>query len=52
MPEWTISQFLFYGGIAGIGVSVLVAILAAILFRITGKHIRTRLDREYGKPRR
>jgi NhaP-type Na+/H+ and K+/H+ antiporter len=43
------SELLYYGGLALIGIDVVLAVAAAIFFLIRGKNLRKRLNAEYGK---
>lgn len=40
---------LFYAGIVLMAVAIAAGIVAVILLRITGKHIKQQLDDEFGK---
>lgn len=40
----------FYGGIALMVLAVLVGLGCIVVFCITGKRIRNKLEKEYGKP--
>ncbi len=51
MTGWTTNELLFYGGIALMCVSALAAIIAILIFRMSGKRIKSRLETEYGKPK-
>ncbi len=51
MPVWTTNELLFYGGITLMCMSMLAAVIAVTAFSISGKHIKTRLEAEYGKPK-
>lgn len=42
-------ELLFYGGIAVMAVSALAAVVALVIFIISGKSLRRRLDDEYGR---
>lgn len=44
------SELIFYGGIAVMAVTGVLAVICVILFCFTGKRIRKRLEQEYGKP--
>lgn len=47
------SETLFYGGMILMGLSVAAGLCAAVILRITGRHLREKLEAEYGKdPRR
>lgn len=43
------SEQLFYGGIVGMASAVFLAVLCVVLFVISGKRLRKRLEEEYGK---
>lgn len=43
------SEMLFYGGIAIIAVTALLSLLCVEVFTFTGKKIREKIEREYGK---
>lgn len=47
MPE-----LLFYGGMVLMAVSAAAAAAAAVIFRVSGKRLKARLEAEYGKARR
>ncbi len=44
------SQVLFYGGLIVMGASVVLALVSLLIFRITGKRIKKKLEQEYGNP--
>ena len=44
------SELLFWGGIGFIAGAVMLAVLCIIIFTITGRIIKRRLEQEYGKP--
>ena len=44
------SELLFYGGILIMAIAVIVMIISLIIFHITGRRIKKRLEEEYGKP--
>ena len=46
------SELMFYGGIAVMGGAVLLTAASIIIFSITGKRLKKRLEQEYGKRRR
>lgn len=52
MPELTGGTLLFYGGIAGMSLAVVVSTAAAIILRKSGKRLKDRLEVEFGKKRR
>lgn len=45
----TNGEMLFYGGILGMGVALLLAILLFVLLRHGRKKLQRKLDDEYGK---
>lgn len=51
MEELSRSELLFYGGIALMVAAAALAILALIVFRISGCRLRKKLEQEYGKRR-
>ncbi|MCI9331538.1 MAG: hypothetical protein HFG05_05110 [Oscillibacter sp.] len=44
MPE-----LLFYSGLVLMGMSAAAAVAAAVIFRVSGKRLKARLEAEYGK---
>lgn len=44
------SELLFYGGIAMMGISLVLIIIFAIAFGCTGRKLKEKLEQEYGKP--
>lgn len=45
------AEILFYGGIGVMALSLVMAVVAIVVLCLTGRHLRTRLSREYGKRR-
>ena len=45
------SEIMFYGGIAVMTATCVLAIICLIVFTFTGKRLKARLKQEYGKPR-
>ena len=45
------SERLLYGGIGLMAASVLGGLIAAVVLRISGKRLRARLEKEFGKRR-
>ena len=45
------SELLFYGGISVMLLAVAAAILAAVLFAISGRRLRRKLEEEFGRKR-
>ncbi len=52
MPELSGSELLFYGGIAVMAAAAVAAVLCIVIFSVSGRSIRRRLEQEYGKPHR
>lgn len=46
---WSESEWWFYGGIALMAAAVLLALICAAAFRISGKRLQDKLEKEYGK---
>lgn len=44
------SELLFWGGIFVMGTAVVLMMISFIIFRITGRRIKKKLEEEYGKP--
>lgn len=51
MEGLTTSELLFYGGISLAGFAALAAVIAAVTLCVSGKRLRARMEREYGKKR-
>ncbi len=49
MLDLTTGEMFFYGGVTVMAASLLMIIAAIIIFRITGKRIKARLEAEFGK---
>jgi hypothetical protein len=47
--EWTDGTMLFYGGLCGLGLSLVAALAVAVVLGMGGARLRARLDEEYGK---
>lgn len=45
------SELLFYGGIGVMAAAALLGVVAFVGFRISGKRLRVRLEKEFGKRR-
>lgn len=43
-------ELIFYGGIAVTVAACVLALICAVIFALTGKKLRKRLEEEYGKP--
>ena len=50
MLNWSGSELLLYGGIAIMGLAVLFTAVSGIIFFLTGKKLKKKLEEEYGKP--
>jgi uncharacterized membrane protein len=48
--EWTAGTAMFYGGLAGAGVTAIAAVVAALLLARGKRRLRERLNDEYGAP--
>lgn len=44
------SEWLFWGGIGTMVLSVALGIMSVVVFTFTGRGIQKRLEQEYGKP--
>lgn len=42
-------EILFWGGIAGMGASAVMFLFSVVLAAVTGKHLKRKLEEEYGK---
>jgi len=51
MVSLSSSEIIFYGGIMIMAAASALAVICAVLFTITGKRLKKRLEQEYGKPR-
>ena len=45
------SEVLFYGGLAVMGAAALLGVAGFMIFHITGRRLRRKLEQEYGKLR-
>ncbi len=45
------SELLFYGGIGVMAAAALLGVVAVVGFRISGRRLRARLEKEFGKRR-
>ena len=43
------SELLCYGGLAGMGLAVLLTAASAVIFCVTGRRIKSKLEEEYGR---
>ena len=46
------NEILMYSGIALMGASLLCGVVSIVVFSVTGRRIREKLNREYGEKRR
>lgn len=46
------SELFLYGGIAAMLVAGILLVLCIVIFSITGKRLKKKLEQEYGKPQR
>lgn len=44
------SELLFYGGLAAMGAAAAGALLCIVIFRVSGRKLKKKLEQEYGKP--
>lgn len=49
MIHLSVSECLFYGGIAVMVVTAVAAVICAVTFKITGKKIKHVMEQEYGE---
>lgn len=47
--EWTQGAMMFYGGIAGMGICLIAAVIAAVIIGKGRTRLKKKLDEEYGK---
>lgn len=50
MFDLSSSEMLLYGGIAIMVASAVLAILCIVIFKMTGRKLKRKLEQEYGKP--
>ncbi|MBO5143905.1 MAG: hypothetical protein J6C19_00015 [Lachnospiraceae bacterium] len=46
------SEIIFFTGMMLMAAACVLAVISIIIFRLTGKRLRERLEQEYGEPRR
>ncbi|MCI9321102.1 MAG: hypothetical protein HFH05_13675 [Lachnospiraceae bacterium] len=46
----SVSEKLLYGGMAGMAAVAVLVITGIVIFCVTGRKIRRKLEEEYGKP--
>lgn len=49
MTGWTQSELFLYGGIALMGAACALGAVSVLIFRITGKRLKKKLEQDYGK---
>ncbi len=49
--EWTIDEWLFYGGVTGLIATGVLACCAIVMFWLGGRRLKEQLQKEYGKKR-
>ena len=47
--DWTLGTMLFYGGLAGMAVTIVAAVIAVIILASGNKRIKSKLNQEYGE---
>lgn len=52
MPELSNSEWLFYGGIALMAAAAVLCVFAVVIFMISGRRLRKKLEQEFGTRRR
>ena len=50
MSDLSGSELLLYGGLAVMAVSVVAAVVCLLVFTSTGRKLKKKMEREYGKP--
>ena len=48
----SVSNFLFYGGLAIMAAAAAAMVICAVIFTVTGRKLKRKLEQEYGKPQR
>lgn len=48
MFDFSVSEWLFYGGIAAMVVIVILTVLSGVIFAFTGRRLKKKLEQEYG----
>lgn len=48
----SVSELLFYGGLAVMAAAAAAMVICAVIFAVTGRKLKRRLEQEYGKPQR
>ena len=52
MNGFSSSELLFYGGVAVMALAALGGVTATIVFTLSGRRLRRKLEQEFGKKRR
>lgn len=50
MGQFSLNEWLLWGGIAAMAAAVALAVLCLVIFRITGRRLKRKLEEEYGEP--
>lgn len=45
-----VNQWLLWGGIAAMAAAGVLAVVCGVIFTITGRRLKNKLEEEYGKP--
>lgn len=48
----SVSIFLFYGGLGIMAAAAIAMVVCAVIFTVTGRKLKRKLEQEYGKPQR
>lgn len=51
MNQLSNSEWLLYGGIAIMVVAIILAVLCCLIFMMTGRKLKKKLEQEFGSPR-
>lgn len=52
MPGLSESELFLYGGIAVMALAGILTVVCCVLFSVTGRRLKKKLEQEYGKPGR
>ncbi|MCI8270365.1 MAG: hypothetical protein HFG55_12045 [Lachnospiraceae bacterium] len=50
MLQISVSEWLFWGGIGVMAAAAILAVIFLVIFVITGRWLKEKLEQEYGKP--
>ncbi len=50
MLQISMSEWLFWGGIGVMATAAILAVIFLVIFMITGRWLKEKLEQEYGKP--